>query len=172
METVKDTFQIHPNVIFVLYLSQPLFLPFNVRFWKNSGLRNIGDLYINAKFASLKQLCEKYSIPSNHFFRYLQIRDFVKCNIDNYVTATPMYLDTFLERCLRDGSTISLLYKGLEQLKSPSMENIKSTWEEELAVEIPNEIWEQSLELVHRCSINARHCLIQCFTGFIIPSVN
>ncbi|RXN14057.1 actin-related 5 [Labeo rohita] len=28
---------------------------------------------------------------------------------------TTMYLDTFLERCLRNGSTISLLYKGLEQ---------------------------------------------------------
>ncbi|RXN30179.1 myb SANT-like DNA-binding domain-containing 4 [Labeo rohita] len=50
--------------------------------------------------------------PSNW---YLQIRDFVKSDISNYVTAAPMYLDTFLERCLRDGSTISLLYKGLEQ---------------------------------------------------------
>lgn len=99
--------------------------------WINLELGNIGDLYMKGKLASFQQLCEKYSIPSNNFFRYLQIRDLVKSDILNYVMATPTYLDEFLERHHRGDSTISFLYKALEQVKMLSMEKIKSSWEEE-----------------------------------------
>lgn len=42
-----------------------------------------------------------------------------------------------------------------------NLDKIKSAREEELSEEIPSEIWGQSLELIHRCSSKARHCLIQ-----------
>ena len=41
------------------------------------------------------------------------------------------------------------------------MDRIKEEWERELGALIPPNVWEESLEHIHECSINARHCLIQ-----------
>ena len=34
-------------------------------------------------------------------------------------------------------------------------------WEDELGTQIPDETWEESLQLINACSINSRHSLIQ-----------
>lgn len=41
--------------------------------WTGSGLITLRDLYIDGTFASFQQLRLKYSIPTSHFFRYLQL---------------------------------------------------------------------------------------------------
>lgn len=49
--------------------------------WKTKGLITIKDLYIENQFATFSQLRERYNLPSSHFFRYLQIRNYVRQNI-------------------------------------------------------------------------------------------
>jgi len=46
--------------------------------WKNFGIHNFKDLYIDNVFASFQQLLVKFSLPRHHFFRYLQVRSFVQ----------------------------------------------------------------------------------------------
>ena len=53
--------------------------------WRRMGLRCIGDLYIDRKLASFAQLQAKFQLPQAHFFRYLQIRDFVREHIPEFI---------------------------------------------------------------------------------------
>ncbi len=52
--------------------------------WKEKGLCSIKDLYVEGRFASFNQLREKFDLPHSHFFRYLQIRHYVKSKICNF----------------------------------------------------------------------------------------
>lgn len=56
--------------------------------WKNRGIHTI-ELYIKGVFASFAQLQGKYNLPGSSFFRYLQIRDYVRTH------------KTCLDGCLR-----------------------------------------------------------------------
>lgn len=55
----------------------------NFRVWKNKGLTP-ADLYINNAFATFAQLKEKYSLPTSHFFRFPQVRDYARKSITNF----------------------------------------------------------------------------------------
>ena len=46
--------------------------------WSDKGLTAIENLYIDNHFASFAQLQAKFKLPTSKFFRYLQIRNFVK----------------------------------------------------------------------------------------------
>lgn len=43
----------------------------------------------------------------------------------------------------------------------PKVVSIKEAWEKELGTLMPLNVWEESLEYIHECSINAQHCSIQ-----------
>ena len=52
--------------------------------WKQKGIVNINDLYIEGSFATFRQLQTAHNISTSSFFRYLQIRDFIRKNVTNY----------------------------------------------------------------------------------------
>jgi hypothetical protein len=52
--------------------------------WREKGLTTIGNLYIDGQLASFQQLQGKFNMPTTHFFRYLQIRNFVRTHIPQY----------------------------------------------------------------------------------------
>lgn len=87
---------------FLLPIStNPSFAPSNMdgtfNIWRELGICNIGDLYIKGTFAFFQQRQERYNLPRNHFFRYLQIRDYVRVHLPNFENARPDKLDG----CLR-----------------------------------------------------------------------
>lgn len=43
------------------------------KLWNNKGNANIGHLFEKNILLSFDQLCSKYNMPRNEFFRYLQI---------------------------------------------------------------------------------------------------
>lgn len=47
---------------------------------REKGIIAFTDLYINSQLASFSQLSNKFNLPSSHFFRYLQVRHYVKEN--------------------------------------------------------------------------------------------
>lgn len=129
--------------------------------WKQIGICNVGNLYIEGTFASFQQLQEKYNLPKNQFFRYLQIRDYVRTHLPNFENAVADKLESFIKLFANSRYIISQLYDTLQSMCLPKMDKIKEEWEKEIgAVILPN-VWEESLEYIHDCSINARHCLIQ-----------
>lgn len=46
--------------------------------WARKGINSVGDLFVDGTFASFDYLVNKLSLPKTHFFRYLQVRDFVR----------------------------------------------------------------------------------------------
>ena len=48
------------------------------------GLVTLKDLYINKQFVTFAQLKKKFSLPTTHFFRYLQIRNYVRQCVPNF----------------------------------------------------------------------------------------
>ncbi len=60
-----------------------------------------------------------------------------------------------------ESKLISHIYNNLLSISSPSSDNYKHKWEEEFGQPVPDDLWGKSLENIHTCSNNARHCLIQ-----------
>lgn len=125
------------------------------------GICTIGDLYLNRTFASFSQLCDKFQLPRNNLFRFMQIRDYVRTHLPSYVSASPSLLDRCLLQNTGANRKVSHFYESLLTLQPPSMSAIKSSWENEFGAQIPEATWQQSLDEINNCSINSRHCLIQ-----------
>ena len=49
-----------------------------LRIWEAKGILTLGELFDKGVMLTFKQIQQKYGLPSNHFFRYLQIRSFIK----------------------------------------------------------------------------------------------
>lgn len=67
------------NHVFSPSLSDSGFL-----FWSRCGINTFHGLYIDGTFASFQQLREKFSLPNQHFFRYLQICSFARVTFSNF----------------------------------------------------------------------------------------
>lgn len=50
------------------------------KIWAELGLQKVGDLYnpLNRHLMSFDEIVVKYNIPHRQFFRYLQLRDFIR----------------------------------------------------------------------------------------------
>lgn len=70
-------------------------------YWESIGIKYVGDLNINGSFASFKELVEKYNLRNSDFFRFLQVRDFVKTHLEHYSTAGPDKLDNCLGKIVK-----------------------------------------------------------------------
>lgn len=66
-----------------------------------------------------------------------------------------------LRNICRERHLVSQLYNSLLSRTSPSVQGIKTGWEQELGVEIDGDLWDDALENIHKCSANSRHRLIQ-----------
>ena len=112
--------------------------------------------------ASFHQLQQSHSLPASHFFRYLQIRNYVRSHIAGYEHKP---INTILSCLIRHNAnskgSISFLYSLLLPHVTLSDTKIKKAWEEELGVEITDDTWSAILAMISKSSINSRHRLIQ-----------
>lgn len=106
-------------------------------------------------------LRETNNLPRSHFFRYLQIRDFVRKHLPTFGNAKPSTFDGSMKMCPTSDKLVSRLYGAFQSVSTPSTDAIKAKWEEELETDISVADWEDSLVYIHTCSINSRHRLIQ-----------
>ena len=56
---------------------------------------------------------------------------------------------------------IAYIYNIILDKENPTTETYRQAWENEIGLSITKENWEESLQRIHRCSLNARHTLIQ-----------
>ena len=122
-----------------------------VLIWYNAGIKQFQDLYYNGTFVSFQYRCDSFNIPRTHFFRFLQIRNFIR-NISQIFprqhSGTPY--DHVLDKPLSFKGIISATYRTLMALSSSNISDLKSQWEGETA-----------LGRVHSSWICARHGLLQ-----------
>lgn len=113
--------------------------------------------------ASFQQLADKFSLPKQHLFRYLQVRSFAHSTFPMFPNLpNDSTLDVFLTPFPTLKGSISNIYNQMYLLQPESLNSIKTAWEEDLGQPIPDEVWEEILGRVHKSSICARHGLIQC----------
>lgn len=131
--------------------------------WSNHGIKSFNDLYIEGIFSSFPQIMAKYEIPKSHFFRYLQIRSFVKSVSSLFPSqpATPAIDMLLLPPPISKGA-ISHGYDKILSLRSNQFSAIKAQWEEDIGEELNQDLWELILLRVHSSSLCAKHGLIQC----------
>ena len=79
--------------------SNPLFTPsitdaaFSI--WEINGIVSVKQLYIDRTFASFDQLARKLNLLKSHFFRYLQVRDFIRNRFPSFPVIPPStWVDT------------------------------------------------------------------------------
>lgn len=146
--------------------SNPLFYPSVLdsayALWRDLGLVSIGDLYSNGVFTSFEQLTSQFNIPKSHFFRYLQVRDFVRKRMANFPNKpVPSDLDTILSVDPCTKGSISKLMNIIVHLQTVS-DNLRIVWSQDIGTDINAETWKLVLNRVNSSSLCARHKLIQC----------
>lgn len=70
-----------------------------------------------------------------------------------------------LDKCLKTSpyheKFISHLYDTVLRLTSSSSEKFKISWDNEIGIQIPEDLWEEILEPVHKFSNDGKYCLIR-----------
>lgn len=100
-------------------------------------------------------------MPNTHFFRYLQIRSFVRDNIDNFEDMGKSY--PIMELLSLPATIKKSISKCVKLFSSEfsSTCNLKESWEKEIGTSLPDNIWNTALARIHSCSINSSYRLTQ-----------
>lgn len=130
--------------------------------WAGKGLISLSDLYINGTFASFEQLVQRYDIPKSHFYRYLQLRNFVALNSDCFPTSPPTsLLDTVFTLKSVTKRAIGSIYDLINTYNPTPLNLIKMKWETDFDEVIPEETWQKIIKNIFSSSICLRHAVIQ-----------
>lgn len=114
--------------------------------WEEIGVRTIGDLFIEGALTSFSQLQNKFKLYQRHFFRFLQIRNYILVHTALLDNASLSIIDRCLNQCKGRKYALPIIYNILQSFNPPSTRFLKEEWEKELGVEISEEIWQNSLE--------------------------
>lgn len=130
--------------------------------WSAGGLACVKDFFVDGTFITFQLATQKYSIPNSHFFRYLQVRDYIRKSFSSF----PDQPDKdWIEECIQyDPSwrgSVSRLYQMIQSVNTTTLDHIKEQWQEELGVEILDVNWHYAIERIHSSSICIRHGLMQ-----------
>lgn len=133
------------------------------KLWETKGLRTIQDLYLSDSddMMSFEELRSNFDLNRKHFFKYLQLRNYVKVNQDNTL-AKPQH--TLLEKMVMDNLRKGIISELYELIVSFSPENSKyklNARKENLQLDISKTDWETTCAGAHTASINTRLKLIQ-----------
>lgn len=162
---IREYLKIKSLSLLIPIANNPSFLPskldttFNQ--WKKLGINTVKDLYIDGVLGSFTQLQQKYNLPKIHFFRFLQIRNYLRTHNVSLEEVPPSIADDCLTQCRGQKHQLSLIYERLFAANAPTTKMIREEWEREFGIKISEEIWQNSLEDIDKQSINTRLCLIQ-----------
>ena len=146
------------NHLFLPSLSDPTFTV-----WRNKGLLHVKDLYKENIFTDFTELAARFELPQSHFFRFLQVRHFVKTAYPHFPNYRPgSLIDSLLTLDPLQKRSISVIYNSIDSLNPDQTTRLKQTWEQEIGAPVSDDQWDQILMLVHTSSICDRHSFLQC----------
>ena len=130
--------------------------------WTEKGVISVRDLFDEGVFMTFNQIQLKFGIPRPHFFRFLQLRNFVTLSIADFPSQPP---DSLLESILNfnphSKGVIGSIYSLLNSSNLEPLVSLKHTWEGDLGMQLSDEIWKEALDRIHSSSICLRHTIIQ-----------
>jgi len=156
------------NHLFLPSLSDPTFTV-----WRNKGLLHVKDLYKENIFTDFTELAARFELPQSHFFRFLQVRHFVRTAYPHFPNHPPgSLIDSLLTLDPLQKRSMSVIYNSIDSLNPDQTTRLKQTWEQEIGAPVSDDQWDQILMLVHTSSICARHSLLQCKVLFRVHYTN
>uniref|UniRef100_A0A3B3HQU1 Reverse transcriptase domain-containing protein n=1 Tax=Oryzias latipes TaxID=8090 RepID=A0A3B3HQU1_ORYLA len=131
-------------------------------YWSANGLRTLKDLFIEGQFVSFQRLKSEFKIPKVHFFRYLQLRSFLSTTFTHFPSRPP---DSLLENILtfnpQSKGLISKIYTAINSSNTDPLTHTKRKWEEDLATDLSEDVWQTALQNIYSSSICLRQRVIQ-----------
>lgn len=123
------------------------------RRWAEKGLVTINQLFENNTLRAFSQLQEKFDLPSNDMYRFLQIRHYITKHTDwdslkREPTDVEQYFIHISQQVISTRHQVSHIYKSLMKDISDNTLHIKNEWEMELNTIIEDETWEDIFGLV------------------------
>ncbi len=104
----------------------------------------------------------KLSIPRSHFFRFLQLRNFISTSFTYFPSQPPnSLLDSTLKLNPCSKGAVGTVYSSLNSYHLESLTLLRGQWKENLGTELPNEVWEKALDRIHSSLICLWHTVIQ-----------
>lgn len=133
---------------------------FNI--WAKRGVGKIADLYNEQKILmTFDELVDKFNIPRNHFFKYLQLRNFIRTQNQTLCIPSLTITEQLMEmNCIGRG-LISKIYKCLlGECTESSVERLEA-WKVDLNENISLEEWEKACTWAQSKTSNTRLKLLQ-----------
>lgn len=140
--------------------------------WANKGLCKIIDLYMDGNLMTLDQLICKYDIPRNHFFKYLQLRSFIKSQAHSLDRPSMSVIEKCIVSNKEGRGQMSALY-GMLRSKSKDNSHCRlNAWRGDLGIDITENEWENACLKAQTKTINTALRLIQykwLFRTYVTP---
>uniref|UniRef100_A0A3P9KND8 Reverse transcriptase domain-containing protein n=1 Tax=Oryzias latipes TaxID=8090 RepID=A0A3P9KND8_ORYLA len=136
---------------------QPGMIDAGYNIWTQKGIKNMSHLFTGNSLSSFEQLRVKYNLPNSHFFRYLQVRDFIFKKTTLTSDSTPSQLEKLL--LTHPGKKIiTCFYNVLNQTNSLTVLEAVEKWQTDLGVIIDDDTWNVIWNQTKRISVcnNAR----------------
>ena len=109
--------------------------------------------YLRLSFNSLKRMA-----CHSHFFRYLQIRQFVKKTFTSFPAKPSKSLVDCIFLLNPDSrGLISQIYEFINNITPDAMGKVKEAWDSDLGVALKVDQWNSILDLVHTSSKSAKN---------------
>lgn len=122
--------------------------------WAENGLIMLCQIVENGNLMSFQQLQQKYDLPGQDFYKYLQLRHYLhKHNLMTSLQAPPSNIEQFFTSVIKKALInrhISYLYKILQEESTENTQDIMGKWELEMNIIIKDEDWEQTLREGHK----------------------
>ena len=113
---------------------------------------------------SYKDLKEKFKISDTEIFRFLQIKNWIKNNLD-LTFGAPSVLEKILEKKeVKNRRLIGATYGELQKAENNDilLQNIYDKWKTDLDMDISGSRWKEAMNLTYKVTTNENLRLIQC----------
>lgn len=133
------------------------------KLWAQRRLGKTGDLYDSQKvLMTFEELVEKFQIPRHHFFKYLQLRSFIRTQ-QNQLLRIPSLptLEKLMEMKCRERGSISKIYKFLLDGCTETATGRLEAWRNDLNEDISKEEWEEVCAKAQSRTSNTRLKVLQ-----------
>ena len=132
--------------------------------WASKGLGKIQDLYMpnSDNMVSFEQIRHKYNIDKKHFFKFLQLRNYIRMSQNSLLTRPPISdLEKIVSKDSLSKGAIAELYNYLLSNSIENANHKREAWKEDLGTDISPGDWQSICTKAHTQSINTRFRLLQ-----------
>lgn len=131
------------------------------KIWANKGINKISDLYDNNVLLSFTDVKQRFNIDGKHFFKYLQIRHFIKQTQNSLNMPSLNTIEMIAVNFCGRAGLISRFYHNIIAKSLESSDDKRHAWCLDLKEEITDEEWQHVCLQSQVQTINTRFKLLQ-----------